>query len=75
MPWKEVSTMDLREEFVMLASHETANHSTLCARFGISRKTGYKWLDRFAIQSRGPSSLLKFVLLFGHLLRRRRSHR
>lgn len=46
MPWQEVSTMLLRKEFVMLASREGANRALLCRRFGISRKTGYKWLER-----------------------------
>ena len=38
--------MSLREEFVMLAHHEDANISRLCRQFNISRKTGYKWIDR-----------------------------
>src|SRR5438046_115678 len=46
MPWKEASTMSLREEFVALATVPGANMSSLCARFGVSRKTGYKWLAR-----------------------------
>ena len=46
MPWQEVSTMLLRQEFVMLAKTEGANRASLCRRFGISRKTGYKWLER-----------------------------
>jgi len=46
MPWSEVSVMELRGEFVMLACREGANLSALCRRFGISRKTGYKWLAR-----------------------------
>ena len=46
MPWQEVCTMSLRKEFVMLASYEGANRTALCRRFGISRKTGYKWLER-----------------------------
>jgi transposase InsO family protein len=46
MPWQEVSTMSLRKEFVMLANVEGANRAELCRRFGISRKTGYKWLAR-----------------------------
>lgn len=37
-----------REEFVRLASQEGANVSELCRRFEISRKTGYKWLARWA---------------------------
>lgn len=48
MPWQEVSTMLLRKEFVMLASRKGANRAMLCRRFGISRKTGYKWLERAA---------------------------
>jgi len=47
MPWLEVNTMSLRREFVMLAQQEVCNISGLCEFFGISRKTGYKWLNRF----------------------------
>lgn len=47
MPWKEVSTMSLREEFVLLACQEGANIRQLCRRFSISPKTAYKWLQRF----------------------------
>ena len=37
---------ELRKEFV-LAAKETVNFSSLCREFGITRKTGYKWLERF----------------------------
>lgn len=47
MPWNEVSIMDQRLEFVVLASGEGRNISALCRRFGISRQTGYKWLGRY----------------------------
>jgi succinyl-CoA synthetase beta subunit len=47
MPWKQVSAMDQREEFVHLALLEGANRRELCRRFGISPETGYKWLNRF----------------------------
>jgi transposase len=46
MPWREVSTMDQRREFVQLAKREGSNRRELCRRFGISTKTGYKWLAR-----------------------------
>jgi transposase InsO family protein len=46
MPWKEVTVVEKRAEFVLLASKEGSNMSALCQRFGISRKTGYKWLNR-----------------------------
>ena len=35
-----------RREFCRLACHADANVSELCRRFGISRKTAYKWLSR-----------------------------
>lgn len=48
MVWRELSVVEQRREFVMLASLAGANVSALCARFGISRQTGYVWLRRFA---------------------------
>jgi transposase InsO family protein len=39
--------MSERLEFIVLASREDANVSELCRRYGISRKTGNKWLCRF----------------------------
>lgn len=48
MPWTECSLMSSRLEFVRLAAAPDANFSSLCSAFGISRKTGYKWLERFA---------------------------
>jgi transposase InsO family protein len=47
MPWREVSAMDQRSEFVRLALQEGANRRELCRRFGISPDVGYKWLRRF----------------------------
>ena len=49
MPFHEVSHMDARLEFVMLAAAEGANVRGLCRRFGISPTTGYKWLERWRI--------------------------
>jgi transposase InsO family protein len=56
MPWAEVSTMSLRHEFVQLSLQPGANMAELCRRFGISRKTGYKWRERF---ERGGASALE----------------
>ncbi|MCG7935973.1 MAG: IS481 family transposase [Candidatus Thiodiazotropha taylori] len=47
MPWEEVSTMSLRKEFALLALQDGANRRELCRCFGISPKTGYKWLKRY----------------------------
>lgn len=62
MPWREVSIMDIRREFAVLASLPDSRMAELCRRFGISRPTGYKWLRRFcegeslADRSRRPQS-------------------
>lgn len=50
MPWKEVSLMSQRKEFVMLFNQPGINKSALCNRFSISRKTGQKWVQRYAAQ-------------------------
>ena len=46
MPWLETAPMDQRERFI--ADHRLGLYTMteLCARYAISRKTGYKWLDR-----------------------------
>ncbi|MDR8017933.1 IS481 family transposase, partial [Pseudomonas guguanensis] len=47
MPWPERSTMSIRREFVLLAGQPESNVRELCRRYGISPRTGYKWLDRY----------------------------
>lgn len=55
MPWRECTCMSERSEFVVSVLEEGANLSALCRRFGISRKTGYKWLRRYLDE--GPAGL------------------
>jgi transposase InsO family protein len=55
MPWKDVSLMSLRREFVTLAAVEGANVRELCRRFAISPKTAYKWIARH--RGGGPDAL------------------
>lgn len=50
MPWKELTAMSLRLEFVKFALIDGSNIAELCRRFHISRKTGYKWINRFLKQ-------------------------
>lgn len=52
MPWNAKDTMNLREEFVLLARQEGANRRELCRRFCISPQTAYKWLARHEQQGR-----------------------
>jgi len=47
MPWTVRDAMSERLDFVTLAGQPGATMAALCRRFGISRKTGYKWLKRF----------------------------
>jgi transposase len=47
MPWKESSVMDERIRFV-IRLQDGESMASLCREFGISRKTGYKIVDRYA---------------------------
>ena len=47
MPWKLLTPMSQRKEFVSLVQTDGANMARLCRRFEISRKIGYKWLARY----------------------------
>ena len=47
MPWKELAPISQKLEFIKLALNEDCNISELCRRFDISRKTAYKWLNRY----------------------------
>lgn len=47
MPWRETSPMEQRERFIHDARLGLYTMVELCVRYGISRKTGYKWLGRF----------------------------
>ena len=46
MSWRAAGIEHLRAEFVLVASGPDASKSAACRQFGISRKTGYKWLRR-----------------------------
>lgn len=47
MPWENRTVEKQRLEFA-LAAKDCSNFSALCREFGITRKTGYKWLSRAA---------------------------
>jgi len=48
MTWKYVSPMEEKQRFVSLAQSGHFTVSELCKEFGISRKSGHKWLGRYA---------------------------
>lgn len=47
MPWKEETVENQRGTFVRRANEAGCNFSALCREFQITRKTGYKWLERY----------------------------
>ena len=46
MSWKGKTVEELRTEFV-LSANNCLNFSALCKEFNITRRTGYKWFNRF----------------------------
>ena len=46
MPWEDKTVEELRKEFAE-AAKGSDNFSALCREFGITRKTGYKWVERY----------------------------
>ena len=48
MPWIEVNPMDQKVLFIADWLRGAYSMSDLCACYGISRKTGYKWLKRYS---------------------------
>jgi putative transposase len=55
MPWTETAPMHERMRFVTDWERGLYSMVDLCARYGVSRKTGYKWLARY--EHEGPAGL------------------
>ena len=53
MPWDETTRMSQRLRFISDFESCQFTMTQLCERYGISRKTGYKWADRFAQEGVG----------------------
>ena len=47
MPWKEVKPMEQRVLFIADYVRKLASVTDLCKAYGISRKTAYKWIQRY----------------------------
>lgn len=50
MPWSSVSAMDLRQQFIREYQQSVFSVTYLAEHFGISRKTAYKWIARYAAE-------------------------
>src|SRR4051794_33055782 len=48
MPWDETTRMEQRVRFIDALDSCLYTMTELCAQYGISRKTGYKWAQRYA---------------------------
>lgn len=46
MPWPELSPMNVREQFIAEWESGAFTMTELCADYGVSRKTGHKWVNR-----------------------------
>lgn len=55
MPWQKACPMSERMKFVAASDESEESFAAQCRAFGISRKTGYKWLERF--EKEGPAGL------------------
>ena len=55
MPWSETSPMDQRTQFIADYLRQSLTVTELCDLYGVSRKTGYKWIERY-LRS-GPAGL------------------
>ena len=55
MPWKETTVLDDRVKFIAMYLSEELSMADLCREFGISRKTGYKFVERYEVY--GPEGL------------------
>ena len=56
MPWKEVNPMELRKQFIADWRRGKRAVMELCAMYGISRKTGYKWIERYELAAGGQEA-------------------
>lgn len=52
MPWMETCAVELRESLVLAMLAGEASVAELCRRAGVSRKTAYKWLQRYKADGR-----------------------
>jgi len=52
MPWLETAPVDERIRFIQDALRDRFTISELCARYGVSRRVGYKWLARYDEEGR-----------------------
>ncbi|MGH8580523.1 MAG: helix-turn-helix domain-containing protein [Gammaproteobacteria bacterium] len=55
MPWSQMSPMDQKTQFIADYLRQSLSVTELCEHYGISRKSGYKWIER--LRARGSHRL------------------
>ena len=50
MPWSETTAMQQKTQFIADYLRDRYTISELCERYRISRKTGYKWAERYMLE-------------------------
>src|SRR4030095_6987212 len=50
MGWKETCVVEERFRFIEEYKRDECSVAELCRRYGVSRKTGYKWLERYELE-------------------------
>jgi putative transposase len=84
MAWKEIRVEEERFRFVEQVRRDEWSLAEVCRSFGISRKTGYKWLERYTAggigalsdRSKAPRHQAREVLaeVAGAVIRARKAH-
>ena len=55
MPWRHTSPLDQKTQFIADDLRRRLSITELCELYSVSRKTGYKWIERYLTS--GPSGL------------------
>ncbi len=64
MPWSQTTPMDQKTQFIADYLREIFSFAELCARYGVSRDTGYRLVERYLEQ--GPAGLEAAIATTAH---------
>lgn len=53
MGWRETCVVKERMRFAVAVEKKEESFAAVCRRYGVSRKTGYKWMERFRLNNPG----------------------
>ncbi len=67
MPWSEITPMDQKTQFIADFLRRSLTITELSALYNVSRKTAYKWIDRYL--QRGPGGLEELTRRPRHMAR------